>query len=91
MWQGEEMSIKPICIKCNKELEDFGAILLSPPNPEGLVVKEHICKKCYKKEPLERLDKKELHLILCNLNWDCEEANKAVEKIYGKFGKVKES
>lgn len=41
------MSIKPICTRCNKELKEFGAILISPPNPEGLVIKEHICKKCY--------------------------------------------
>ena len=40
--------IKPTCdIKgCGKELDDFGAIILSPPNGE-LVLKKHICKKCY--------------------------------------------
>jgi hypothetical protein len=41
------MSIKPNCDKCGKELNDFGAILLSP--PAGLMVKKyHICKECYK-------------------------------------------
>jgi len=41
------MAIRPTCEKCGKELEDFGAILLSP--PEGNNVKKfHICKDCYK-------------------------------------------
>jgi len=39
-------------------------------------------------EPREALDVKELHLILCDLNWNCEEADKAVERIMAKFGKV---
>ncbi|MFC1696903.1 hypothetical protein ACFL1H_01095 [Nanoarchaeota archaeon] len=38
--------IKPICDKCKKELDDFGAILLSPP-VENNVKKFHICKECY--------------------------------------------
>jgi len=41
------MAIKPICEKCGEELEEFGAILLSPPDSEGKVKKHHICKKCY--------------------------------------------
>ena len=42
--------IRPRCISCRKELEDFGAILLSPPAPEGdLVIKSHICTECYEK------------------------------------------
>ena len=43
------MAIKPICDKCKKELKDFGAILLSPPDIENKVRKFHICKECYKK------------------------------------------
>jgi hypothetical protein len=43
------MAIKPICDKCGKELNDFGAILLSPPNEEGKVLKLHLCKDCYEK------------------------------------------
>jgi uncharacterized protein with PIN domain len=43
------MTIKPICDKCNKELEDFGALLFSPPNEEGNVKKFHVCKECYNK------------------------------------------
>ena len=40
--------ISPNCDYCKSELEDFGAILLSPPN--GLIVnKFHICKDCYEK------------------------------------------
>ena len=39
--------IKPICDKCKKELEDFGALVFSP--PEGQDVKKyHICKDCFK-------------------------------------------
>ena len=33
---------------CGKELNDFGAILLSPPK-KNLVKKYHICKSCFKK------------------------------------------
>jgi len=39
--------INPICEKCGCELKDFGAILLSPPDAFGRVVKYHICKKCF--------------------------------------------
>lgn len=41
------MTIKPICDKCKKELQDFGAILLSPPDSESKVKKYHFCKDCY--------------------------------------------
>ncbi len=41
------MAIKPICDKCKKELQEFGAILLSPPDKESKVIKFHICKICY--------------------------------------------
>lgn len=40
------MAIKPICDICKSELDDYGAILLSPPNGHD-VKKYHICKKCY--------------------------------------------
>jgi uncharacterized protein with PIN domain len=43
------MAIKPLCDKCKKELEDFGALLFSPPDKEGNVKKFHICKECYHK------------------------------------------
>jgi hypothetical protein len=43
------MSINPICDKCKKELREFGAILLSPPDFENKVKKFHICKECYTK------------------------------------------
>lgn len=42
------MAIKPICDKCKKELNDFGAILFSPPKAKD-VKKFHICKDCYNK------------------------------------------
>jgi len=42
------MAIKPICDKCKKELNEFGAILLGPPNEKNEVKKIHLCKTCYK-------------------------------------------
>ncbi len=42
------MAIKPVCDKCKKELKDYGAILLSPPDAKQKVRKFHLCKKCYK-------------------------------------------
>jgi len=42
------MSINPICDKCKKELEDYGALLFSPPN-ENNVKKYHLCKSCFEK------------------------------------------
>lgn len=41
------MSITPHCDKCKKELLEFGAILLSPPDEKNQVTKFHICKSCY--------------------------------------------
>ncbi len=41
------MTIKPICKRCGKELLDFGAILLSPPDDSDKVIKYHLCKECY--------------------------------------------
>ncbi len=41
--------IKPKCCICNKELMDYGAILLSPPDKSNKITKKHICKSCYKK------------------------------------------
>jgi hypothetical protein len=39
--------ISPKCDKCKKELQEFGAILLSPPDEKSQVKKFHICKECY--------------------------------------------
>ena len=41
--------IKPRCFIDNKELQEFGAILLSPPDKQGKIKKFHICIKHYKK------------------------------------------
>jgi hypothetical protein len=41
------MPIKPVCDKCKKELNEFGAILLSPPDQNSNVKKIHLCKPCY--------------------------------------------
>ncbi|MBU4070002.1 MAG: hypothetical protein KJ646_03385 [Nanoarchaeota archaeon] len=43
------MAIKPVCEKCKNELEDFGGILLSPPDENEKVKKSHLCKSCYEK------------------------------------------
>jgi hypothetical protein len=43
------MAIRPICNKCKKELKDFGAILISPPEKKNRVKKFHLCKDCYQK------------------------------------------
>jgi hypothetical protein len=40
--------IKPVCDVCKKELQGFGAILLSPPGTDSSVKKFHICMECYK-------------------------------------------
>lgn len=49
------MSISPTCDRCKNELTEFGAIVLSPPDNEGMVKKYHICPACYDemKEDLE--------------------------------------
>jgi len=41
------MAIKPKCVKCDKELIESGAILLSPPDEHGRVFKFHLCVWCY--------------------------------------------
>ncbi|MBS3085967.1 hypothetical protein J4225_04775 [Candidatus Pacearchaeota archaeon] len=41
--------IKPKCNICKKELNDFGALLFSPPDNKNKVDKKHICKECYNK------------------------------------------
>lgn len=42
------MAINPQCDSCNEDLNEFGAILLSPPDSESKVIKFHICVECYK-------------------------------------------
>jgi len=39
--------ICPKCCRCKKELDDYGAILLSPPDHEDKCDKYHICKVCF--------------------------------------------
>lgn len=41
------MAIKPVCDKCKIELNEFGGILLSPPNKKNEVKKIHLCRVCY--------------------------------------------
>ena len=44
---GRGKMIRPICSLCRKELDDFGAIVLSPPDDNHKIEKYHICKACY--------------------------------------------
>jgi hypothetical protein len=41
------MPITPRCDKCKEELNEFGAILLSPPDTDSQVDKMHLCVNCY--------------------------------------------
>ena len=41
------MTIKPVCDRCGRELDEFGALLLSPPTSGNMVRKYHLCKSCY--------------------------------------------
>lgn len=41
------MAISPKCICCKKEFDEFGAILISPPDHSGKYNKHHICAFCY--------------------------------------------
>lgn len=49
------MAITPTCDICGKELKDFGAIVLSPPDKQGMVDKFHVCQTCYKGQILDLL------------------------------------
>ena len=41
------MALQPTCEKCGQELNEFGAILLGPPNENSEVLKLHLCQLCY--------------------------------------------
>ncbi len=41
------MKIK--CSWCEKILKEQGGLLFSPPTLEGVVIKIHLCKKCWEK------------------------------------------
>lgn len=40
--------ISPECVKCKEELDDFGAIMLGPPDLNGKVPKFHVCRSCHR-------------------------------------------
>ena len=52
------MAIAPKCdvVSCGRELEEFGALLLGPPDSEGFVKKYHLCADCYAELQKERFD-----------------------------------
>lgn len=37
-----------ICNKCKTEVGDSGATLISPPDEDGVSIKFHLCRSCYK-------------------------------------------
>lgn len=41
------MAISPKCICCETEFDEFGAILISPPDDNGKYDKDHLCISCY--------------------------------------------
>ena len=41
------MAINPTCDKCKNDLNESGAVLLSPPDDESHVDKMHLCVNCY--------------------------------------------
>ncbi len=49
------MALTPTCDICGKELTDFGAIVLSPPDEHGAVDKFHVCQACYDGQILDLL------------------------------------
>lgn len=51
------MAIKPKCDSCGVELEEYGAILLGPPDENDMAKKYHLCVGCYEKT-LESISKK---------------------------------
>jgi hypothetical protein len=53
------MSISPTCDACGKELTEFGAILLGPPDTNDMAKKWHICKPCYSVIEKDLLSKNE--------------------------------
>jgi hypothetical protein len=50
--------IDPKCdvVDCGEPLNEFGAIVLSPPDPQGMVRKFHVCVSCYEKMELNLFD-----------------------------------
>ncbi|KND51679.1 MAG: hypothetical protein ABA06_00265 [Parcubacteria bacterium C7867-001] len=43
------MAIAPHCDFCKTELTDFGGLLFSPPDENGMAKKMHLCKACYER------------------------------------------
>ena len=51
LWMWMSMPIDPVCDWCGKKLDEFGALLFSPPQlPEYRTTEKfHCCKACYEK------------------------------------------
>jgi len=44
-----QLGWSPTCDGCGKTLSQPGAVVLAPPNLDGLCVKQHLCVDCYGK------------------------------------------
>lgn len=79
---GEGM-IKPTCFFCKKELYDFGAILLSPPDQDKKCVKHHCCQLCYSKlikfVEAEKWYKDNIEVLKRDLRISVESHNRDIE------------
>jgi len=42
------MTLHINCARCDKEIEEPGALLFSPPDKDGKTIKTHFCVPCYK-------------------------------------------
>lgn len=56
------MVIKPVCYMCGQELQEFGGILLGPPDESSKVEKFHLCRNCY--EEIEDIIKRQRSYLL---------------------------
>ena len=43
------------CDRCGEELTEPGALEISPPTANGVCVKTHVCVKCWKMGPIEKI------------------------------------
>jgi hypothetical protein len=51
--------IAPRCNSCAADLDEFGGILLSPPDRDGKCKKFHLCTECYVEIAEDLIDTRE--------------------------------
>ena len=71
------------CDFCHTQLTELGGILISPPDENGMVRKEHLCRNCFKTKP-RVVSKREMHKAIADigLDQDCRETDRIVEAIH---------